>query len=200
MRIALFGGTFDPPHRGHIAIAKAAADRFALDQVLFAPTGLQPLKHDPATAFATRMELVAAACESDPRFFPSDIDAPRPDLTPNYTVDTLAILAASNPGDKLFNLVGADSFLNLRRWREPDRLLELAEWIVVSRPKFTGPGTDLTSSQRVRVHLLDGVEEDISATELRRRLCRGVPCDEFLSASVAHFIRSHATYRSCGPS
>lgn len=199
MRLALFGGTFDPPHRGHIAIAKAAADRFALDRVLFAPTGLQPLKHDPATAFAMRMELVAAACLSDPRFSPSDIDAPRPDGSPNYTVDTLATLAALHPNDELFNLVGADSFLNLRHWREPDRLLELAEWIVVSRPGYALTDEEvaalgLNPRQRTRIHLLHGVEEDISATELRDRLRQGEPCQNLLTPKVVDFLKEHRLY------
>jgi nicotinic acid mononucleotide adenylyltransferase len=124
MRIALFGGTFDPPHRGHIAIATAAADAFALDQVLFAPTGLQPLKlSTEPTPFATRLALVEAACEEDPRFTASNIDAPRSDRAPNYTVDTLANLRAEHPHpeDTLFNLVGADAFLGLPNWRSPRR-------------------------------------------------------------------------------
>ena len=200
MRIALFGGTFDPPHRGHLAIAKAAADVFALDRVLFAPTGLQPLKHDPATAFATRMELVAAACLSDPRFIPSDIDAPRPDGSPNYTVDTLTTLAALHPDNELFNLVGADSFLNLRNWREPDRLLELAEWIVVSRPGYALTEDDLaplalTEWQRGRVYVLGGIEEDISATELRDRLHSGEQCADLLPRHVCAYINNRKLYR-----
>jgi nicotinate-nucleotide adenylyltransferase len=200
MRIALFGGTFDPPHRGHIAIAMAAADKFVLDQVLFAPTGLQPLKHDPATAFATRMELVAAACLSDPRFVPSDIDAPHPDGSPNYTVDALDTLAARHPSDELFNLVGADSFLNFRRWRNPDRLLELAQWIVVTRPGYPLTEAQITAlhlkaSQRARVHILDGVAEDISATGLRARLQQGDLCGDLLPASVAGYVQSRSLYR-----
>jgi nicotinate-nucleotide adenylyltransferase len=201
MHIALFGGTFDPPHRGHIAIAKAAADRFALDRVLFAPTGLQPLKHDPATAFATRMELVAAACLSDPRFTASDIDAPRLDGSPNYTVDTLADLAALHPNDELFNLVGADSFLNLRRWRDPDHLLKLADWIVVSRPGYRLQEQNLASlelrpDQLRRIHVLNEVHEDISATALRERLSEGDTCSDLLPATVAAYIRQHRLYTS----
>jgi nicotinate-nucleotide adenylyltransferase len=199
MRIALFGGTFDPPHRGHIAIAKAAADRFALDQVLFAPTGLQPLKHDPATAFATRMELVAAACEADPRFAPSDIDAPRPDGSPNYTVDTLTTLAALHSNDELFNLVGADSLLNLPNWHQPARLLELAEWIVVTRPGYPLTNSDLAAlrlsqAQLARIHILFGIAEDISATDLRTRLRHKDPCPDLLSPAVCGLIQSQALY------
>ncbi|WP_263373680.1 nicotinate (nicotinamide) nucleotide adenylyltransferase [Granulicella aggregans] len=201
MRIALFGGTFDPPHRGHIAIAKAAADAFALDRVLFAPTALQPLKLETAPLpFATRLALAEAACEEDPRFEVTDIDAPHPDGLPNYTVDTLTELARLYPADTLFNLVGADSFLNLRNWREPDRLLELAEWIVASRPGYALNDGDLaplrlSKWQRDQVHLLGGVEEDISATVLRARLHQGDPCLDLLPEKVAEYTQRHSLYR-----
>jgi nicotinate-nucleotide adenylyltransferase len=143
MRVALFGGSFDPPHHGHIAIATAAADVFDLDGVYFTPVGRQPLKPDgvPAT-FADRLAMVELACKADSRFVVSDLDAPRSDGKPNYTVQTLAALHEAVPDARLFNLVGADSFLNLPRWHEPERLLELAEWIVVSRPGF--PLADLS--------------------------------------------------------
>jgi nicotinate-nucleotide adenylyltransferase len=201
MRIALFGGTFDPPHRGHIAVARAAADAFALDQVLFAPTGLQPLKREAAvSSFSARVALTAAACQADPRFAVSTIDAPRADGLPNYTVDTLAALAAQHPGDRLFSLAGADSFLSLPRWREAERLLELAEWIVVTRPGYPLAGSDLaplalTAAQRGRVHVLTGVDEDISATALRERLQRGDPCGDLLPAAVAACIAEQRLYR-----
>lgn len=201
MRIALFGGSFDPPHRGHLAIAAAAAYAFALDRILFAPTGLQPLKLDAVpTPFATRLELVAAACELDPRFEASAIDAPRADQSPNYTVDTLGALAAQHPDDTLFNLVGADAFLSLRSWRSPDRLLSLAEWIVVTRPGYEISEIDLASlaitpAQRFRVHILTGVAEDVSATSLRARLRLGDPCHDLLPAPVAAYIEKRHLYR-----
>jgi nicotinate-nucleotide adenylyltransferase len=221
-RIALFGGTFDPPHRGHLAIARAAADALQLDQVLFAPTGRQPLKlKSNPTPFADRLALVAAACadansnsdsdsdsDAEPgaspasaRFTPTDLDAPRPNNLPNYTVDTLAALRALHPHNTLFSLAGADSFLTLYHWREPQRLLALAEWIVVTRPGY--PLTDeslaplhLTPDQRARVHVLTGIAEDVSATGLRERLRHGDPCTDLLSPSVARYIAEHRLYRS----
>ena len=156
MRVAFFGGSFDPPHHGHMAIAAAAADEFDLERVLFAPVGRQPLKYERASAtFADRVAMVELACRVDARFSVSGIDAPWPDGSPNYTVDTLAALREEMPDARLFNLVGADSFLDLRRWREPERLLELAEWIVVSRPGFALADLsplDLSPEQRSRVH------------------------------------------------
>lgn len=198
MRIALFGGTFDPPHRGHLAIATAAADAFHLDQVLFAPAGRQPLKFDANPAsFDHRLAMVALACAQDPRFHPSTIDAPRSDGQPNYTVDALAELKQTTPDATLFNLVGADSFLSLPHWRDPIRLLALAEWIVVSRPGFSLDNLaslQLTPLQRNRIHLLETVHEDISATSLRQRLQTGDPCPDLLPAEVADYIQAHRLY------
>jgi len=216
-RRAIFGGTFDPPHRGHMAIARAAADAFQLDQVLFAPTGRQPLKLKAnPSSFPDRMAMVAAACADacrsdqsetrgprpgENRFAVTDLDAPRPGDLPNYTVDTLTALRALYPGDALFSIAGADSFLTLHHWREPQRLLELADWIVVTRPGY--PLTDerlaplhLTPAQRERVHLLTGVHEDVSATRLRDRLRQGDPCTDLLSPAVADYIAQHHLYRS----
>jgi nicotinate-nucleotide adenylyltransferase len=193
MRVALFGGTFDPIHRGHLAVAGAAADAFQLDRVLFAPVGRQPLKLEGTpTGFEDRMAMVRLACEGDVRFVATDVDAPRSDWSPNYTVDTLETLQREMPDATLFVLVGADSFLDLRRWRRPERLMELAEWIVVSRPGFSLP----KSSQTARVHLLNGVHEDVSATALRGRLERGESCDDLVPTRVLRYIREHHLYWS----
>jgi len=198
MRIALFGGTFDPPHRGHLAIASAAADAFRLDRVLFAPAGRQPLKPEAhSTPYANRLAMTALACACDPRFEVSTIDAPRPDRRPNYTVDTLAELHRLHPEAMVFNLVGADSFLDLPRWREPDRLIELAEWIVASRPHFSLDGVaalHLTPNQRARVHLLETTHDDISATDLRHRLQTGDPCADIIPPDVLAYIQTHRLY------
>ncbi len=199
MRVALFGGSFDPPHHGHIAIAAAAADVFDLDSVLFAPAGRQPLKGEGvASPFADRLAMVELACQVDLRFAASDLDAPRQDGAPNYTVGTLTRLKESRPDVRLFNLVGADSFLDLPRWRDPARLLELAEWIVVSRPGF--PLADLstlglTALQRGHIHLLQTVHEDVAATNLRERLEAGDRCADVLAPAVWEYIQTHNLYR-----
>ena len=198
MRIALFGGTFDPIHRGHLAIAAAAANAFQLDTILFAPAGRQPLK--PAgtpTPFADRLAMTALACREDARFAVSELDAPHLDGTPNYTLHTIAALRQHVPAATLFVLVGADSFLGLRRWHQPDRLLESAEWIVVSRPGFSLEHLSelhLSPTESARVHLLDSVHEDVSATELRERLRRGQTCAELLPAAVLDYIRQNCLY------
>lgn len=198
MRVAFFGGTFDPPHCGHIGAATAAADAFELTSVLFAPAGLQPVKEaQTTTSFADRLAMVELVCVSDRRFQASTLDAPHVDGTPNYTVETLATLRARMPEAKIFSLIGADSFLSLKQWREPRRLLALAEWIVVSRPGFSLDdlsALQLTDAERKRIHLLETVHNNISATELRHRLARGEACDDLLIPTVADYIRSHHLY------
>jgi nicotinate-nucleotide adenylyltransferase len=164
MRTAFFGGSFDPPHCGHLAIAQAAANRFALDQVLFAPAGNQPLKGSLATAsYADRLAMVRIATQADPRFSPCELDCPRPDHRPNYTYDTLSQLklsgapfstegapfstegapsstrgcAVGSHANHLFCLLGADSFHTLRHWHRAAELLLLCDFIVAARPGYT---------------------------------------------------------------
>ncbi len=150
-RIAFFGGSFDPPHRGHLAIATAAADLFALDQVLFAPAAHQPFKGKfQATDFLHRYTMTALATQTDSRFIPSPMDAPHHDATdatrPNYTVETLGRLRASlvtgHEPTELFTLLGADSWLDIGQWFQAPRLLALSDWIVAARPGFSLAGAE----------------------------------------------------------
>ena len=200
MRVALFGGSFDPPHRGHVSIARSAADTFVLDLVLFTPAGRQPLKGDGHSAtWDQRLAMVALACsDADPvRFSASTLDAPRPDGSPNYTVDTLSVLHTLLAEDELFSIAGADSFRSIGKWREVRRLFDLAQWLVVSRPGVPlelPQGLELSHAQRERVHLLDSVHDDVAATNLRQRLAAGDPCHDLLSSSVAEYIREHRLY------
>lgn len=201
MRIALFGGTFDPPHRGHLSIARAAADRFALDRILFAPTAKQPLKGTTSASFEDRFAMVELAVSADTRFAASRIDGPNADGSPNYTVDTLSRLSHELSGEseaeKKYCITGADAFLDIKRWREPSRLFELADWIVVSRPGFSLSDLSplaLTPQQLTRVHLLEGIHEDISATRLRADLAAGKDIAANLPPGVANYIRQHHLY------
>jgi nicotinate-nucleotide adenylyltransferase len=200
-RIGFFGGSFDPPHRGHLVVAQAAAKAFALDRVLLVPTGRQPLKPDGATAsFADRLEMVRLLCGDAQGMEASSLDAPRPDALPNYTVDTLARLQEELGADAdLFVIVGVDAFLDLHRWREPDELLKLAEWIVVTRPGFALQQLhemSLTSRQRARIHPLDGIAEEVSATVIRSALREGRDCSEFVPAAVLSYITRHHLYET----
>jgi nicotinate-nucleotide adenylyltransferase len=221
MRIAFFGGTFDPPHCGHISIARAAIQRLQLDQVLVAPVGTQPLKGGSAhSSFEERLAMVKLAVAAEPGLQASDIDAPLPGGQPNYTFDTLQRLRLRlAPADKLFCLLGADSFLTLGQWHQSTELLLFCDFIVAGRPGFslqqinaalpqgvkntaehcepastcytlTGP-----SGQTSGLFLLPDLDQDISATEIRAALAEGAEQQTVLAPAVAEYIRAHSLYR-----
>ena len=143
--MAFFGGSFDPPHRGHLAIARAARAALALDRVLFAPVAVQPLKTDrPSSSFEDRAAMTRLAIAGEAGFEVSMADAPNPSGAPNYTYETLSRLRAESPEKaQLFCLIGADSYLMLRHWRCAAQIPLLAPLIVASRP---GQPTRLLSS------------------------------------------------------
>lgn len=221
MRIAFFGGTFDPPHCGHIAIACAAIQRLGLDQVLVAPVGTQPLKGDSArSGFADRLAMVKLAVAAEPRLLASDADGPLPDGQPNYTYDALQRLRSRlQPADSLFCLLGADSFLTLRQWHRSAELLLLCDFIVAGRPGFSleqinaalPDGVKNTAAHRqpaftcytlhgpagetAHLFLLPDLDQDISATEIRSALAEGAEQQTVLAPAVAEYIRLHGLYR-----
>jgi nicotinate-nucleotide adenylyltransferase len=221
MRIAFFGGTFDPPHRGHIAIALAAITRLGLDQVLVAPVATQPLKGGYGhSSFEDRLAMVRLAVAGEPGLTASDVDAPIPGGRPNYTFETLQRLRKQlQPTDELFCLVGADSFLTLKGWHRCAELLLFCDFIVAGRPgfsldqingvlpngvenagevreagfsRFTLVGS---SGQSAELFLLPDLDQNISATEIRAALAEGSEPQTVLAPGVAEYIRSHALYR-----
>jgi nicotinate-nucleotide adenylyltransferase len=139
-RVAFFGGSFDPPHLGHLAVARAARAALELDTVLFAPVGAQPLKTQGSTAsYEDRLEMTRLAIAGEPGFEVSQADAPKPSGEPNYTLETLEKLGKDLCGDSghdclLFFLMGADSFLGLRKWHRAAEIPFAAPLIVASRP------------------------------------------------------------------
>jgi nicotinate-nucleotide adenylyltransferase len=135
-RVAFFGGSFDPPHMGHLAVARAAHAALDVDTVLFAPVGAQPLKPQGSTAgFEDRLAMTQLAIAGNAGFEVSTVDAPRPGAAPNYTLETLERLRSELPaGTELFCLMGADSFFGLRHWHRAAEIPFAAALIVASRP------------------------------------------------------------------
>jgi nicotinate-nucleotide adenylyltransferase len=135
-KIAFFGGSFDPPHRGHLAVARAAQKAIALDAVLFGPVGSQPLKpHGSTASFADRLAMTELAIQGEPNFAISLADAPVAGRAHNYTIDTLYRLRDElGHGSELYCLMGADSFLNLQAWHRGAEIPFVAPLIVAARP------------------------------------------------------------------
>lgn len=141
MNIAFFGGTFDPIHRGHIAVAESAAKRFQLRTVLFVPAELPPHKQKQSfTAFSHRFAMVALACQNHSSFVPSDVEAQLYVETgkPNYSLESVRRLKRSlKKADKLYFLIGIDAFLGIAQWHRPAELLRECEFIVANRPGYS---------------------------------------------------------------
>ena len=176
-RIAFFGGSFDPPHLGHIGVARAAQKALHLDTVLFAPVGIQPLKPLGSTAsFEDRVAMTELAIKGLPQFAISFADAPDASGTPNYTIDTLMRLRAQFPSATLFALMGADSLVGLRRWYRGAEIPFITPLIVASRP-----GQRLEDLAAILPDGLtiteDGVVEDAAEVTLREFTLRNTVGD-----------------------
>jgi len=187
-RIAIFGGTFDPVHDAHLAVAREAADTLALDRVIFVPAKNPPHKEgDIHAPFDDRLRMVELACQADVRFEASRLED-RPGRS--YSFDT-AVLAHQQFGESahLFFLIGADAFAEIRSWHRWQELAKLVEFIVVSRPRrhFDVP-------EGAHVQRLDTLELPISSSAIRKSLRCG-EIDVPIPEPVLDYIRQHELYR-----
>ena len=218
--LALFGGSFDPIHSGHLAVARAARRRFHLDAIHFIPAGRPPHKRDHELApYLHRYAMVALACAGSADFVPAPLEAGA-DFSGSETFYSIGVLrhyrGQARPADRLWFLIGADAFLDLPNWREPEALLDSCDFIIASRP-----GIDLEKLRRAippnlfgtaapakrdrasktialrntTVHLLDSVASHISSTEIRRRVARGRSIRGLVPAAVEDYIWKSALYR-----
>ena len=196
MNLGLLGGTFDPPHFGHLHIARAACEQLNLDRVLFVPAGVQPLKQGQIISPpAQRARLVELAIADQPCFALSRLDLDRPG--PHYTVDLLALVHQQYPAAAVWFIMGEDSLSDLLRWREPQRLITLARLAVLRRPGYEPDWPTLDAAlPDLRDHLdwLDHAEIDISARVIRQRVKDGLPIAEFVPEAVAKYIAEHRLY------
>ena len=195
MRIGIYGGTFDPVHLGHWEAARAAADQFSLDRVLFVPAGHPPhRRNSPVAEYKHRLRMVELVCAQDPRLMSSPLEAPGHGAETHYSIDTVQHLRSQlKPDDQLFFIIGADAFAEITSWRRWRELADLVEFIVVSRP---GEEADESlNPELVKTHWLRSVNVPISSTEIRQGLNRGESVDAWLAPAVDAYIREHELYR-----
>jgi len=198
-RIGILGGTFDPPHVGHLWLAALAAESMELERVLFMPAAQPP--HKPprgVTAAADRLLMTRMAIEGDPAFELTAIEMER--TGPSYTIDSVTELERFCGADaQLFLLMAADSLAQIDTWREPDRLLERVEWVVGPRPGSPMPGAaelaDRFGSHASRIHLLTGPALDVSSSEIRRRVASGETIRYLVPRRVDELIAVRGLYR-----
>jgi nicotinate-nucleotide adenylyltransferase len=188
----VFGGTFDPVHNTHLAIAQAALTEARLDLVLFVVSAQPPHKNEgPYAAAEDRYEMVVAATAQEQRFEASRLELERPG--PSYTVDTLGLIAKAHPGATLFLIIGMDSLADLPGWRDPEDIVARAHLLVVPRPGHWTPPTALKD----RYTVLPFEENDIASTEIRRRIAAGEPIDHLVPLPVQQLIDDRGIYDTC---
>jgi nicotinate-nucleotide adenylyltransferase len=196
VRLGLFGGSFDPPHVGHLLVASDAFEALELDRIVFVPAGVQPLKVGRAVASAEhRLAMVQLLVGHDPRFVVDPIEINRPGLS--FTVDTLAAFADRDSEAEMFLLVGADVPRAFARWREPERVMELATVVVLQRggELETGDDEDPRAIDLMkRLRRLATRRVDISSTEIRQRVRDGLSIRGFVPDAVAEFIAAKRLY------
>jgi nicotinate-nucleotide adenylyltransferase len=188
------GGTFDPIHNGHLVAASEVADEFALDEVIFVPTG-QPSGRQGThvTQAEHRYLMTVIATAANPTFTVSRVDIDRPG--PTYTVDTLTDLRASRPGAELFFITGADALAQILSWRDPGSLWELARFVGVTRPGHALTAQGLPPG---RVSLLEVPALAISSTNCRARVHAGRPVWYLVPDGVVRYIAKHGLYLPAG--
>jgi len=196
MKIGILGGTFDPPHVGHLSVARAALEQLELDEVLFLPANRNPLKtHKTSTPGRQRLGMVEALIRHEENMAVSDMELTRQGMS--YTVDTLSEIQMVSPAEYWF-IMGADSLRGFAEWKHPQRILKMARLAVAVRPPIGEADvlSRLPEEYRDRVDLIKMAPIDISSTDLRERLTRHLNVSAWIPQDVLKYIATNQLYRN----
>jgi nicotinate-nucleotide adenylyltransferase len=201
-RIGLFGGTFDPPHLGHLILASEAQFQLELTRLLWTLTPEPPHKQDQTiTSIEHRLAMVNLAIADNPCFELSRAELDRPG--PHYTLDTIKLVAEQNPDAEIVPVIGGDSLHDLPTWHRPQELLYACHWVgVMRRP---GESANLEALERElpgissKVHYVDAPLLEIASREIRSRIANGRPFRYYLPEPVYHYINRHHLYHQPQP-
>ena len=190
MRIGLLGGTFNPIHMGHMALAKASLARFSLDKVIFIPAYIPPHKKVQSDPGADkRLAMVRLAVRGNRKFAVSDHEIKKKGIS--YTIDTVKFFGKKcGKKTQFFFIAGSDSLKGLSKWKKPGFLLKLVNFVVAARPDFVMAGP-----YKNRIVLLDMPEVDVSSTDIRSRVRKGKAVGRLVPPAVAAYIRMNRLYR-----
>jgi nicotinate-nucleotide adenylyltransferase len=188
VKVGIFGGTFDPPHVGHLIAAQDAIDVLSLDSVLFVPARVPPHKqNENVTDAPLRLRMIRAATAGDSRFEVSDVELRR--NAPSYTVDTLRELRRERPNDELFLLLGVDQVAELSTWREPEEVLRNARLVMLARSGVSEAAATSMVHQTVPV-----TRVDVSSTLVRERVAAGQSVRYLVPENVEQIIAAERLY------
>ena len=189
MKVGIFGGTFDPPHFGHLIAAQDAYAELALDKIVFIPARIPPHKQlENVTAAAVRLAMIQAATAGDERFEVSDVELQR--TGPSFTVDTLRELRQTRSGDAFFLLLGVDQVREFQTWREPQSILENAELVMLARG-----GIEEVPEGDILHKTVQVTRVDVSSTLIRERVRAGRPIRYLVPAAVEKIIADERLYQ-----
>jgi len=190
MKLGIYGGSFDPVHRGHLLVAQAAVEELGLDRIFFVPAAQSPFKLDSQhTPAAARLQLLRLALAGHIQCEVDDQEIHRGGVS--YSIDTLRDYTRRFPDAELFYLIGADNVAKLNEWREPAELARLAEFVVVPRPG----GETMQFPPPFRGRTLTGFPLGVSSSQIRARVKAGLPIDLLVPAAVAEAIKNLSLYR-----
>jgi nicotinate-nucleotide adenylyltransferase len=193
-RLGVFGGTFDPIHRGHLEVADQCAARLDLDRVLMVPSSVPPHRDPPTAPARDRLAMVELAVEGHEKLEASDVEVRRGGIS--YMVDTLRVLGEENPGAKIILLLGWDAVAEFLDWRDTAEITRLARIAVFTRAGSQPPSRRLLDGlgPAADTVLLEVVSPPVSATSIRRILAAGGAVDELLPPAVAAYIKENDIY------
>ncbi len=200
MKTALYGGSFDPPHLGHLAIARQVLERFAVGRLVFLPASHSPLKEDAPTATdAQRLDMLRLAATGEPRFSVSDVELHKGGIS--YTVDTLRAWRQQEPDTELLFIAGMDSLLTLHAWREPLEIVRLCRFVTFRRPGFPLPSPEELRlppdvAHQLIAQVVDGPLVDVSSSYIRDCVTRGESLDDLVPHPVAAYIATNGLYKN----
>ncbi len=196
MRLGIFGGSFDPVHNGHLALARACQQQAKLDEVRFTPTAIQPLKHKgPRATDSQRLEMLRLATRDEPTWRACSIEIDRGGFS--YTVDTLRQIHEELPDAALFFLIGADAVCDVAKWKEPREIFRLATPLVVCRATSVLPDLEQFASictENTRPQAIEMPAILVSSSEIRSRVAAGEAVDDLVPDAVGRYITQHGLY------